>query len=527
MTQHARMAKTILLLMASLLCTALPHAEITNASPFEDDASPVPEQALDQYVRASLQANHLEMAPVCSDAVFIRRAFLDLIGTLPTTQEAEAFLLDTRADKRARIIDELLERPEFTDYASMKWCDLLRVKAEFPINLWPNAVQCYARWIRESLRNHQPYDRFARDLLTASGSNFRVPPANFYRAIQGRTPQAIAGAVALTFMGVRLEKCSKDQQSAMEHFFSRILYKKTEEWKEEIVCLDPAPATPLDTVFPDGTAVKIAPDDDPRLVFADWLLKPENPWFAANITNRVWAWLLGRGIVHEPDDFRADNPPSNPELLKYLEGELRGAHYDLRHLYRVILNSRTYQQSSIPRSTDPKATTLFAYYPVRRLEAEVLLDAIDRIAGSTERYSSEIPEPFSYIPETQRAITLADGSISSPVLELFGRSPRDTGLESERNNQTTDGQRLYLLNATELHKKMNSSQELRRLFKKHQGNPQELIRLIYLRVLSRVPTRVEETTAEGHAYFWAESPEAAAEDLVWALINTKEFLYRH
>jgi len=517
----------MLLFLSGLAAWGSSLSQTAAIAPFERNGGPAPEQAIDRLVRAPLQARNIEMAPTCSDAVFVRRVFLDVIGTLPDADEVEAFLSDTRADKRSRLIDQLLERPEFAEYWTMKWCDLLRVKAEFPINLWPNSVQIYHRWIREAIRTNLAYDRFVLELLTSSGSNFRAAPVNFYRAIQGRTPQAIAGAVALTFMGVRFEKWPEARRTGMEAFFTRIAYKKTDEWKEEIVCLDPAPAAPLDAIFPDGAAVRIAPDDDPRRVFADWLLTPGNPWFAANIANRTWAWLMGRGIVHEPDDFRADNPASNPELLKYLEDELTGAHYDLRHLYRVILNSCAYQQSSIPRSEEPQAAALFAFYPVRRLEAEALIDAIDKIVEAGESYSSQIPEPFTYVPESQRSIALADGSITSPFLELFGRPPRDTGLESERNNQTTDGQRLFLLNSTELQRKMKRSEPLKQLFRKNQGKPIQLIRAIYLRVLSRFPTEEEQTTVEGYAYFWAANPQQAAEDLLWALMNTKEFLYRH
>ncbi len=211
----------------------------------------------------------------------------------------------------------------------MKWCDLLRVKSEFPINLWPNAVQAYHRWIRTCVKENMPYDRFVRELLTASGSNFRKPQVNFYRAVQSREPQAVAQAVALTFMGVRPASWPKERWSGMAAFFSQIAYKPTLEWKEEIVLFDlekaatEAAAKTLQTAaFPDGTPAKLSPGQDPREAFADWLLAPKNPWFARNMANRVWFWLLGRGIVDPPDDMRPDNPPSNPELLAYLEQEL-------------------------------------------------------------------------------------------------------------------------------------------------------------------------------------------------------------
>jgi len=437
------------------------------------------------------------------------------------------FLQDHHPEKRAVLIDALLQREEFADYWSLKWCDLLRVKAEFPINLWPNAVQAYHRWIYDSLRANMPYDQFARELLTSSGSNFRVPQVNFYRAIQGQESSAIAAAVALTFMGVRLEQWPQDRRSGMEAFFSRVAYKQTAEWKEEIVYLDPTLTEPLEAVFPDGVALQIPPDQDPREVFADWLITPDNPWFNRNIVNRIWAWLLGRGIIHEPDDIRPDNPAVYPQLLSFLEKELVKADYDLRHIYRLILNSRTYQQSSIPRSNHPDAEALFACYPVRQLDAEVLIDVLCWISGTAESYSSAIPEPFTFIPEENRTIELADGSITSQFLEMFGRPARDTGLESERNNQSTDAQRLHLLNSTHVQKKIEGSKRINRLIRTAKGNRRMLINMTYLNILSRYPTKKELAVAEQYFQTEGTNLRQATHDLAWALINSKEFLYRH
>jgi len=494
---------------------------------FESSGKYVATNDIDNLVIATLRKQGIEPANMCSDEVFIRRVYLDVNGSLPEPQEVRRFLKDRRSDKRASLIDALLERDEFADYWSLKWCDLLRVKAEFPINLWPNAVQAYHRWIHDCLQENMPYDRFARELLTSSGSNFRVPQVNFYRAIQGREPSAIAGAVALTFMGVRLEKWPQDRRSGMEAFFSRVAYKKTAEWKEEIVYLDPAPAEPLKAVFPDGVTVNIQPGKDPRVVFAKWLVAPENPWFARNIVNRIWAWLLGRGIIHEPDDIRPDNPAGHPQLLAYLEKELVKADYDLRHIYRLILNSRTYQQSSIPLSDHTDADALFAYYPVRRLEAEVLIDALCWISGTREGYSSAIPEPFTFIPEENRSIELADGSINSQFLEMFGRPSRDTGLESERSNQPTDAQRLHLLNSTHIQNKIERSRRLNGLIRTAKGNRRMLINMIYLNILSRYSTQAELAAAEKYFQTKGINLRQATNDLAWALINTKEFLYRH
>jgi len=495
--------------------------------PFEQESGAVSNHPIDVIVRASLRDRGIRAANLCSDAVFLRRVYIDVIGTLPEPLEVRRFLQDRRPDKRAVLIEQLMKREEFADYWSLKWCDLLRVKAEFPINLWPNAVQAYHRWIRDAVRENRPYDQFVRDLLTSSGSNFRVPAVNFYRAIQGRKPSTIADAAALTFMGTRTAKWKEARRNGMAAFFSRIAFKGTAEWKEQIVYTDPAPAGPLAAVFPDGTAVRIKAEDDPREVFVDWLITRDNPWFARNIVNRIWAWLMGRGIIHEPDDIRPDNPPVNPELLAYLEKELVDARYDLRHIYRLILNSHTYQQSSIPQSDHAEAEALFAHYLVRRLDAEVLIDALCWIAGDGEAYSSMIPEPFTFIPESRRTIALADGSITSQFLEIFGRPSRDTGLESERNNKITSAQKLLLLNSSHVQKKITRSRRLNRLVRRAGRNRRGMIRGLYVTILSREPTKEELAAAVKYCGTSGMKQKQAVEDLAWALVNTKEFLYRH
>jgi len=491
--------------------------------PYEAAEFSVSEGKIDRFVLTALRKAGLEPARPCSDEVFLRRVFLDVIGVLPEPAEVRSFLQDGKPDKRARLIDALLARDEYVDYWSMKWCDLLRVKSEYPINLWPNAVQAYQRWIREALRNNLPYDRMARELLTSSGSNFRVPAVNFYRAIQGDGPQPTAGAVALTFMGSRIDHWPADRRAGMERIFSRLAFKPTSEWKEEIVCLDPSPVGPLEILMPDGAKVRVAPGADPRVMFADWLLARENRWFVRAAVNRQWAWIFGRGIVHEPDDLRADNPPAVAGLLEYLGEEFTAGGCDSKKLLRLILNSRIYQLSSLPRAKGPRATAMFASYPVRRLEAEVMLDAVCHLTGTGESYSSPIPEPFTYIPENARSVDLADGSITSPFLEMFGRSSRDTGMLMERNNQISDSQRLYLLNSSQIQNKIEKGWRLRHLAQGQRKDPAAMVRAVWMAVLSRPPTRDEESAALAAG----GEGKQATDDLVWALINSKEFLYRH
>ncbi len=502
-------------------------------SPFESQVRPTPQGKIDQLVFAQLKRLGIEPSQPCSDEVFVRRVYLDAIGTLPTAQEVRDFLQNRDPNKRSVLIERLLERDEFADYWAMKWSDLLRVKAEYPINLWPNAAQTYYRWIRTSLKENLAYDRFVREMLCSSGSNFRVPQVNFYRAMQSKEPKAIAQTVALTFMGARAEKWPKERLAAMAVFFSQIGYKHTGEWKEEIVFLDPnktgaagpAKAT-LAAVLPDGSKVKLAAGQDWRVVFADWLTGDRNPWFSHAIANRVWSWLLGRGIIHEPDDIRSDNPPCNPELLAYLEQELVRSHYDLKSVYRLILNSQVYQLSCVPRTQDQRAKVYFATYPLRRLEAEVLIDALCQITGTTEKYSSAIPEPFTYIPQETRSIALPDGSITSSFLDMFGRPSRDTGLESERNNRPTADQRLHLLNSSHIQQKLEQGPKLRALIQT-KGPRGQIVNRLYLTILSRSPTDQELASVESYSQSCQAKGPQVLQDVAWTLINSPEFLYRH
>ncbi|MCM8804006.1 MAG: DUF1549 and DUF1553 domain-containing protein [Candidatus Omnitrophica bacterium] len=498
-----------------------------NLSLYEKENWSTPETEIDKIVFSTLKKLNIKPAYSSSDEVFIRRIYLDTIGMPPELEEVINFLNDKNPDKRKLLIDKLLERKEFAEYWSMKWADILRIKSEFPINLWPNAVQAYHKWIIDSLRKNKPYDKFVRELLTSSGSNFRVPPVNFYRAVSGRDSYSIASYVCLTFMGVRFEKLPEDVKENISKFFSRISYKKTNEWKEEIVYFVPEYKEPIETFFPDGEKVKIPPDKDPRFVFADWLIRPENPYFSRNIVNRIWAWIFGKGIINEVDDIRPDNLPIIPELLDYLEKQLIKSNYDLKNIYRIIFNSRTYQMSFIPKDTSPDAEKYFAFYPVRRLEAEVLLDIICKFSGNGIEYISQIPEPYTFIPPLRRNVLLGDGSITGDFLELFGRPPRDTGYESERNNRINEAQIRYLLNSSDLHKRIQSSLYIKEILKETRWDKKKTIERIYLSLLSRYPAENEIKIIE--EYFKKEgiSFNQAVEDIVWAIINSKEFLYRH
>ena len=339
-----RIASAAIAMAVSLL---LAPASATGAESPTIFESPAAAAASSSQIDALIQANFKEAGIVaarpCSDAVFLRRAYLDVIGLLPTADEARKFLNDTSVDKRSKLIDELLKRDEFADYWATRWCDWLRVKSEFPINLWPNAVQAYHHWIRQAIADNMPFDEFAMQMLTASGSNFRVPQVNFFRAVQDRRPPSLAAAAALAFMGDRMATWPAERRDSLAVFFARIGYKSTREWKEEIVLFDRATAHVASAILPDGSTAKLAEYRDPRLVFGQWLTRPDNPWFARAAVNRIWFHLLGRGLIHPVDDIRPNNPPVHPQVLALLEKEFVSSGYDVRHVFRIILNSQAYQ----------------------------------------------------------------------------------------------------------------------------------------------------------------------------------------
>jgi hypothetical protein len=509
-----------------ILLTGLAGAQAPE-SVYESALEPTPAGDLDRALFAAWKARGIQPARVCSDSVFIRRAYLDVLGILPEIQEVEAFLAEKAPDKRTRLIDKLLGRKEFADYWAMHWSDVLRVRSEFPINLWPNAVQAYHRWLHEALSRNLPYDQFARQLLTLNGSNFRVPAVNFFRAVQSKEPENLASAAALVFMGDRMETWPQQRREGLEVFFQRVGYKSTKEWKEEIVFFDTSkPHTP-EAILPNGTRVKLAPDQDPRTVFADWLVRKDNPWFARAMANRTWAWVFGRGLIHEPDDIRPDNPPSCPEALAVLEKQFIASDYDFKALLREILTSTTYQLSCVPRSEKPEVQPLFAAYPLRRIDAEILIDILCKVTGTTEEYHSKIPEPFTWVPQHQRTVRLGDGSITSSFLELFGRPARDSAMMSARSNEFTAAQALHLLNSSHIREKIERGPRLRSLRGRIQRSPAEALEIIYMTLLSRKPTAEEVQAVKVYMEDKSVPRHLASVDIVWALINSPEFLYRH
>ncbi len=525
-------------------------------NPYSNNKVFTPKNEIDNILKKEWSRQKLLPARRTTDYIFIRRVYLDLVGALPSTQEVLDFVDDNNKNKRLLLINKLLKSENFATYQSLRWCDTLRVKSEFPINLWPNAVQAYHLWIFNSLKQSLSYDKFAWQLLTSNGSNFRQPQVNFYRAIQGQEPITIAKAAALTFMGTRLENWKENDRNEFIKLFSRVSYKKTSEWKEEIVSMDHSKNSLMTVKLPGNQTITVKPGQDPRREFARWLIKPNNQWFARNAVNRIWFWLFGRGIVNEPDDFRLStnpkrinygNRPASPELLDYLAKEFVKSGYNSKHIFRLILNSSTYQQSSVARSTTNKAQKYFAVYPIKKIPAEVMCDIIHSFTKEKPKYVSVIPEPFTYIPPTNKTISLADGSITSSFLEQFGKSPRDTGKLSERSQNTTYNQRLFMLNSSMTHRSLINSRAIREsmnLLKREYKMGS--IDSIYIAILGRPATKEEKEIISDSlgVKAWSKNkrvktkknnskkrpqiiPWQSERDLIWTLLNTKEFVFNH
>ncbi len=517
-------------------------ARIAVPQPLPDDAEKFfsefkPNNKIDELVLARLRKLGIPPSPLSDDTEFIRRVFLDAIGTLPTPDEVRKFISDTDPKKREKLIDALLQRPEFVDFWTLKWGDLLRVKRDFPIHLWDKGVWNFHRFIQESIATNKPYDQFVRELLLSSGSGYRKGVANFYRSVPEREPRTWAETVSTVFMGVRIDcaRChshpfepwSQNDHHGLAAFFAKVGIKDLPEWGEQMVFFNAngnfrhtktgeivkpkflGSSQPLDI---DGV--------DTIKVFADWLTSPENPYFARNIVNRIWFWLFGRGIVHEPDDFRASNPPSNPELLDYLAQELVSSGYNLRHIFRLILTSRTYQTSSRANewNKSEQAIVHFARYPVKRLMAEQLLDAVSQVC--------EHPEKFHGLPLGYRAIQLPDSRISSYFLDLFGRPQRDIPCECERKSETALQHALYLISGEHLERKVRESQRIKRLLQSG-ASDEAIMDELWLAAFSRFPTEEEKQKTLNYVREREKQKDQAWQDVLWALLNTKEFLFNH
>ncbi len=495
---------------------------------------------IDDSVLAKLKSLNISPSPRCSDSEFLRRAFLDTIGVLPTADEVRAFLADESPDKRDRLVDQLLTRPEFVDYWAYKWSDLLLLSGE---KLRPQALKSFYAFIRQNVADNTPWDEFVRQIVLAKGSTFDNGAANFYALHQD--PLDMAETTSMAFLGMSiqcahchdhpLEKWTNNDYYGFASLFARVRGKG---WGGDfrsgdghrVIFLDdeseliqprtgkPQPPRPLD-----GQALSLESTEDRRIAVASWLTSPDNPYFSRAIVNRVWANFLGVGLVEKVDDLRLTNPPSNPELLSALaaflvERQATGRPYDLKKLMRLILTSQTYQRSSqATKGNEPDERFYSRYYP-KRLKAEVLLDIMSRVTAS--------PTPFKDFPAGTRAMQLPDANIASDFLKTFGRPERIITCECERSDEPSMTQVLHILNGETLLQKLEAKDN--RLTRQLEANvpTEQLAEELFLTALSRFPT---DTEKQKLLSVLSAAPEnerrQTLEDLYWSVLSSKEFLF--
>ncbi|NUM55795.1 MAG: DUF1549 domain-containing protein [Candidatus Hydrogenedentes bacterium] len=494
-----------------------------------EDAKPV--NYVDDFIFDKLKKLRVLPAASCDDATFVRRAYMDVLGILPTADETRSFLADTAADKRAKLIDTLLERPEFNELWAMKWADLLRVQT-VPNQVDRKALNRYNDWLRNAITTNKPIDQLVRELLTAQGGNFTEPAVNFY--VAEPNPLQMAENVAQVFMGIQLkcaqchnhpfERWTMDDYYSFSAFFAQVGQKGSSDPRERIVfdrrggevnhIKDNRAMAPkfLGGDTPDCTG------KDRRTVLADWLTAPDNPWFAKTIGNRVWAQFFGRGITDPPDDVRVTNPPTHPELEDALAKRLVEVKYDLRALVRDICNSYTYQMSTQPRNETVTDKRNFAYQNVRRLGAEQLLDAIAKVTESKVK--------FPVLPLGANAVQVADGNSGNYFLGLFGRPARSTVCTCERRAEPTLAQVLHLINGDTMTNALNASGGRLEKLASSQLTPAQMAEDIWLAAYSRTPTTDEQAYVENYVNTAADK-KVAIEDVMWSVLNSKEFVFNH
>lgn len=488
---------------------------------------------IDTLVWDKLQSLGLTPSPPADDARFLRRAHLDLIGRLPTPDEVRAFLADDDPAKREHLVDRLLERPEYGDHWANLWVDLLRPN---PYRVGIKAVLNYDAWIRDALRRNVPHDEFVRGLLTAQGSTWHNGAVTLYR--DRRSPDEVATLASQLFLGVRLE-CAKCHQHPFERwsqadfysfaaYFAQVGYKGTGlsppiSGSEEIVLVkksgsvthpltgQPLPPRPL---F--GTAPPIEPESDPRLALAAWMTSDENPYFAQVAANRIWAKLMGRGLVEPVDDLRATNPPTNAPLLEALAEEFRRQRYDNKALIRAIANSYVYGLASTPSERNLADTRNHSRHYRKRMRAEVLLDAVSDVTGIADR--------FDAMPPDSRAVEIWTHRVSSLFLDTFGRPDPNQDPPCERLEESTVTQALHLMNAPALHAKVTSDEGRAARLAHGPASSDEIVDELYLLVYSRYPDDDERQFATGLLATAGDERRAAVEDLLWALLNSAEFI---
>jgi hypothetical protein len=504
---------------------------------------------IDDLVFAKLAALNVEPSGLSDDAEFCRRVYLDTIGTLPTAQEVRAFLADKAAGKRAKLIDALLERPEFVDARALFLGDLLQNRKERDHDVrGAKGVRSFHDWLRKQVAANRPWDELAREVLTVTGKSDEHPAVGYYVVTVGEQGEPerseVVASVAQSFLGTRvgcaqchnhpLEKYTQDDYYHFAAFFSRMKLERREpkqgptslvvgtrdpnRMKQPVGVSQPRTGQFMKPQPLDRSAADVKPGDDPRVALAAWVTDPKNEYFSGAMVNRVWRHYLGVGLVEPVDDLRASNPPTNPELWAALNREFVGHKYDLKHLTRVILNSRTYQLTSATRPGNATDARFYSHYYARRLPAEVLLDAISQGTG--------VPDTFPGYPAGMRALQLPDPTLKSYFLTLFGRSERVTACACERNGEVTMPQLLHLQNGDDVLNKIRAGDgRLAALLKEKKGDAQ-VTEELFLATLSRPPS-AKETEAVTKALGDGGTREEVYRDLFWALLNSKEFTFNH
>jgi Protein of unknown function (DUF1549)/Protein of unknown function (DUF1553) len=493
--------------------------------------APVPhDNLIDQAVFEKLNRMRISPSQLCTDREFIRRVYLDVLGILPMPDEVRAFLADSSADRRDRVIDRLLVRPEFYDFWALKFADVLRSNGRL---IQTKGAYVFHRWIRECLERNLPMDQLVRDLLTSDGSTFKSPATNYYRI--SRDPETAVETTAQLFLGVRIQcaKChnhpferwTQDDYYGFAAFFSQVGRKKGNLPEEEVVYAtgsgdvnQPRTGRKMDPKALGGPVLNDPATTDRRIRLASWLASPSNPFFAKSLVNRIWFHLIGRGIVEPVDDFRDSNPSSNDALIEELAAEFVKNGYDLKKLIRSILHSRTYQLSATTNSLNVDDGLYFSHAQTRLLPAEVLLDAISTVTNTTTS--------FDGLPRGARATQIPDGKMENPFLKTFGRPARELACECERESDSNLSQALQLIGGATVNGKLRDDNGRMAQLAKAGTSPEQVTRELYMVALSRDPSPTELAAASKHL---ASSKDfrQAVEDLGWVLINSKEFLFRH
>ncbi len=510
------------------------------------DSLPPVKNFIDQHVFANLKRIGIPPSPICDDSTFLRRVSLDIGGRLPTMEETKAFLADKAPDKRDRAIEALINSPDYADYFANKWTALLKNQRSENADITANFA--FHAWMRDNLLANTPYDQIVRQILASTGTIVSNPPVAWYKRVKEPTTQV--EDVAQLFLGVRMqcaqchhhpfERWTQGDYYHMAAFFSQIGRKPTAIAGEDLIFHKRGVAqtehrkTHL-MLKPAGLGdppLDIAPDDDPRLALADWMAQKNNPFFAKALANRYWKHFFKRGIIEPEDDLRDTNPPSNPELIDALAKHFLDSNFDLKSLVRVIAQSHTYQLSSTPNKHNVNDLQAYSHYYPKRLTAEVMLDSIDTVTASKT--------DFADLPPGTRAISLPDNSYTraSPFLKVFGRPDNTSVCECERVQTASLAQSLYLMNASDVKIKLTAANGRADQLTKAELPEPKCIRELYLAAFSREPTadevRIAEThllkpriDASGKPLDSQRAKRNGYEDLLWALLNTKEFLFNH